>query len=566
MALSGSLTAAYRVVGLRRTPKITYCAYVQHRFRSYPRSGRGANGPTVKAVFDSDGNKMDFGKLSQLKNEIEQNSVDFGRNPNDSDDFERKPKHSPDFGRRPKDSADFGRRPKDSADFERRPKNSADFGRRPKDSADFGRRPKDSADFGRKTKDSDHTDYVGKHKDFETMEDLKKYSMSNYPVKPKKSSQHETGPTFKNTESEQSSNSKRHGDQRPSNDGIESEEKENEYAGKVPHYTKINGWEKSSSDLKTLGKILTSRQARENSDTVVLEGTRIIRDAVSAGFVPKVVVFSRLKLLHTLDLDKTNNSTKLYHVPYQNIQLWTDLSTSPGIMAAFSKQEIMEGVVADSPLPFSLVCDNIRSPDNLGAVIRCAAAAGVGRIFVTKGCVDVWNSKVVRAAAGAHFLVPIVQDVGWDQLNGYLPSYPQVLLADLVHNETPEDRELVQIQLEELEAECSEEGFHAHEPGEDGVKRDISYLDEELCERYREIPLKTTPYSQFEMRPGVKEGVVVVGGETEGVSGAAYKYCHSHDGERIFVPLRNKINSLNVISATSVVLYRLQQELLKQNP
>ena len=93
--------------------------------------------------------------------------------------------------------------------------------------------------------------------------------------------------------------------------------------------------------------------------------------------------------------------------------------------------------------------------------------------------------------------------------------YPQVLLADLVHNETPEDRELVQIQLEELEAECSEEGFHAHEPGEDGVKRDISYLDGELCERYREIPLKTTPYSQFEMRPGVKEGVVVVGGETE---------------------------------------------------
>ena len=49
-------------------------------------------------------------------------------------------------------------------------------------------------------------------------------------------------------------------------------------------------------------------------------------------------VFSREKLLWQLDLPK-DTSSKLYHIPYNNIKMWTDLSTTTGIMAAFSKEE-----------------------------------------------------------------------------------------------------------------------------------------------------------------------------------------------------------------------------------
>jgi len=485
-----AFSVASRVAGLKRISNFTYCAYVQHRYRS----GRRTGGPSVKAVFDADGNKIETGKLSELKTQIEKMSDDMGR----------------------------------------------------------------KVPRGRKVP-SDESD---------VMETIKKYSMSNFPIKPGKSEQHKNSQnTAKQDESSQHKLGQKlateQSSQAKQSSGNIDDNEDDLFSGKVPHYTKIGGWDKSNRELKALGKILTSRQARDNSDTVVLEGIRIIRDALEAGFIPKVVVFSRVKLLHSLQLDKSQKCTKLYHIPYSNIKMWTDLTTSPGVMAAFSKQEMVEGVVADSPLPFSLICDNIRSPDNLGAVIRCAAAAGVGRILVTKGCVDVWNSKVVRAAAGAHFLVPIVQDVGWDQMANHLPEYPQVLLADLVHSETEANEDDQQQQLlDELEAESAQEGYHVQEAVEE-VKRDISYLDEELCERYKHIPLTTTTYSDFTLRPGVTEGVVVVGGETEGVSGAAYKYCHSHLGERIYVPLRNKVNSLNVISATSVVLYRLQQELLK---
>ena len=87
--------------------------------------------------------------------------------------------------------------------------------------------------------------------------------------------------------------------------------------------------------------------------------------------------------------------------------MWSDLKTPTGIMAAFPKSDVVNGVNASSPLPMTLICDNIRTPDNMGATLRVAAAAGVEKAILTRCTVDPWSSKVLRAAAGAHFLVRI---------------------------------------------------------------------------------------------------------------------------------------------------------------
>ena len=47
----------------------------------------------------------------------------------------------------------------------------------------------------------------------------------------------------------------------------------------------------------------------------------------------------------------------------------------------------------------------------------------------------------------------------------------------------------------------------------------------------------------------------------QGVSSAAYMFCHHHSGSRLHVPLRNCVNSLNVISAASLVLFKVQEVL-----
>jgi TrmH family RNA methyltransferase len=56
-----------------------------------------------------------------------------------------------------------------------------------------------------------------------------------------------------------------------------------------------------------------------------------------------------------------------------------------------------------------LLLDAIQDPGNLGTILRTAEAAGVTGIWLGKGTVDLFNSKVVRAAMGSVFRLPTVQ-------------------------------------------------------------------------------------------------------------------------------------------------------------
>jgi len=54
-----------------------------------------------------------------------------------------------------------------------------------------------------------------------------------------------------------------------------------------------------------------------------------------------------------------------------------------------------------------LVADRVQDPGNLGTMIRSAAAAGAAALVTTAGTVDAFSPKVVRATAGAVFVLPV---------------------------------------------------------------------------------------------------------------------------------------------------------------
>jgi TrmH family RNA methyltransferase len=59
-----------------------------------------------------------------------------------------------------------------------------------------------------------------------------------------------------------------------------------------------------------------------------------------------------------------------------------------------------------------LVLDRIRDPGNVGALIRTADALGAGGALCVKGTADPFSPKVVRAAAGALFRLPVYESGG----------------------------------------------------------------------------------------------------------------------------------------------------------
>ena len=56
-----------------------------------------------------------------------------------------------------------------------------------------------------------------------------------------------------------------------------------------------------------------------------------------------------------------------------------------------------------------LVLEDIQDPGNLGTLIRSAEAFGVETIFLTPGCANAWNPKVIRASAGSVFRARLVR-------------------------------------------------------------------------------------------------------------------------------------------------------------
>ena len=69
----------------------------------------------------------------------------------------------------------------------------------------------------------------------------------------------------------------------------------------------------------------------KNEDTVILEGKRLIVDAMRAGHHPSVFVFSRLNLLQGFPFD-LSRELAMYQIPYRNLRAWSELKTHPGFM------------------------------------------------------------------------------------------------------------------------------------------------------------------------------------------------------------------------------------------
>lgn len=74
---------------------------------------------------------------------------------------------------------------------------------------------------------------------------------------------------------------------------------------------------------------LKSRKKREKDNEIILEGQRLIADALKSGAIPSIIIYNDPTNITALKLPE---EVKLYKVPYKTIQLWSSLSTSPGLL------------------------------------------------------------------------------------------------------------------------------------------------------------------------------------------------------------------------------------------
>lgn len=73
-------------------------------------------------------------------------------------------------------------------------------------------------------------------------------------------------------------------------------------------------------------------KSRKSKDLMLLEGKRLIQEALVANCKLEYLLFSRKTDLDSLNTFLPKIGCKLYKMPYKEMQMWSDLSTSPGVM------------------------------------------------------------------------------------------------------------------------------------------------------------------------------------------------------------------------------------------
>ena len=154
-----------------------------------------------------------------------------------------------------------------------------------------------------------------------------------------------------------------------------------------------------------------------------LESERLITSALTNGFQPRFVLYQPEFLNSQLE-DFMKKQIPCFPVTSSLLKGLSTVETPVGLIAVFPFPVL--------PFPSSfqtcIVLDAVREPGNLGTIFRSALGVGVDLVILAPECADSFNPKVIRAAAGAHFRIPI-QKLNWDEISALLVS-KNVYLAD----------------------------------------------------------------------------------------------------------------------------------------
>lgn len=181
--------------------------------------------------------------------------------------------------------------------------------------------------------------------------------------------------------------------------------------------------------IKEIQKLRRKRH-RYQTKRLVLEGVRLIQDALASNiliqtlyFAPELITKNRA----AIELVEHCQSASIQIVECSEtvFQTLTETTTPQGILALIAMPDIEPPINSS----LALILDQVREPGNAGTLLRSAEAAGVDQVLFAPNTVDSFNDKVIRAGMGAHFRLPIQLCNRWDDVRSRLSAEQILVLA-----------------------------------------------------------------------------------------------------------------------------------------
>ncbi|PKM68490.1 MAG: hypothetical protein CVU95_02475 [Firmicutes bacterium HGW-Firmicutes-2] len=163
----------------------------------------------------------------------------------------------------------------------------------------------------------------------------------------------------------------------------------------------------SNAKVKEIQKLQNSQKYRQQSGKFVAEGWRLIKEIPFNQIECIYIQSSQMDKWTALDI---SGDWDIEQVSDQVMKAISNETTSQGILATVHmKSHKQQAYSTDHPLIIAL--ENIQDPGNLGTILRTADAAGVDLVVLSKGTVDLYNPKVIKATMGAIFRLRILKDM-----------------------------------------------------------------------------------------------------------------------------------------------------------
>ncbi len=167
----------------------------------------------------------------------------------------------------------------------------------------------------------------------------------------------------------------------------------------------------SNSKIKEAINI-KKRHASLKESAFFIEGVRLIESALKSGihlidlfYTDRFAASERGAII--ISSVKKRGGTAI-HVSETVMTRLSDTETPQGVLciASKAKEGLNESVTGENSV--LLVCDGIKDPGNMGAVIRSADALACDAVICTPDTCNPFSPKAVRASAGSVFNIPLI--------------------------------------------------------------------------------------------------------------------------------------------------------------
>jgi len=180
-------------------------------------------------------------------------------------------------------------------------------------------------------------------------------------------------------------------------------------------------------------RIVAAVRAVERGDRMLLEGARMLSEALEAGLRPESVYHTG-EASAALLARARGLGAALVEVDERVLRKLSDLPSVRGVAALATPPAVSIDTLAPG---LALLLDGVQDPSNVGAMVRSAEAFGAGAVLLTAGSAGPFTPRALRASAGSALRLPIVPGLSPGAALAWIRASGAVLAGAEAHGGEP---------------------------------------------------------------------------------------------------------------------------------